>query len=102
VLFRSKPVLLFGHVWYEGCEGTFSAASGEGCRRALAEIAAGREVDQDKVRVFVHTMEQVCRVACSEAGRARRGGLELAENVESLALAIAEFYEKMRAKETAP
>ncbi len=47
-LIRGKPVLLFGHAWYKGCEGTFYVPSEQACRAALREIEAGFRPDGAK------------------------------------------------------
>jgi len=56
---RGKPVLLFGHPWYRGCEGTFKINSVQDCFKAIQRIEAGYKVDLNKLHLFVHAIEEV-------------------------------------------
>ena len=56
---RDKPVLLFGHPWYRGCDGTFQISSQQDCAEALRKISEGYRVDQQKLNLFVHAIEKV-------------------------------------------
>ena len=56
---RDTPVLLFGHPWYRGCDGTFQISSQEDCSKALRKISNGYRVDQQKLNLFAHAIEKV-------------------------------------------
>jgi len=56
---RGKPVLLFGHPWYRGCDGTFQISSQQDCAEALRKIKEGYRVDQQKLNLFAHAIEKV-------------------------------------------
>jgi capsule polysaccharide export protein KpsC/LpsZ len=56
---RNKPVLLFGHPWYRGCDGTFQIDSKQDCAEVLRKIIDGYRVDQSKLNMFAHAIEKV-------------------------------------------
>jgi capsule polysaccharide export protein KpsC/LpsZ len=56
---RGKPVLLFGHPWYRGCEGTFQINSHQDCLDALDQIQTGYRINLQKLNMFVHAIEKV-------------------------------------------
>ncbi|OGJ82273.1 hypothetical protein A2412_02675 [Candidatus Peribacteria bacterium RIFOXYC1_FULL_58_8] len=58
-LFRGKPVLLFGHTFYQFARGVFSVRTKEDCSRAIREIFAGREQPTSlSCRLFLKAMEE--------------------------------------------
>jgi hypothetical protein len=56
---RGKPVLTFGHAWYNGCDGVFYTPTESQCRAALALIEAGYTPDDRKVLLFIEALEQL-------------------------------------------
>lgn len=56
---RGKPVLIFGHAWYRGCEGVFYTPTEKECRAALQQISLGYKPDARLVRVFLNALEEV-------------------------------------------
>jgi len=56
---RGKPVLLFGHPWYRGCEGTFKIDSYQDCLNVIDQIQSDYKIDTQKLNLFVHAIEKV-------------------------------------------
>lgn len=67
-LFRGTPALLFGHRFYQYAPGVYPIRSEEDCRRAIAEIVAGKKPDLRALRLFLK--------ACDECSVPYEGGLE--------------------------
>lgn len=55
---RGKPALVFGHTWYNGCEGMFFTPTLKDCMDAIQKIEQGYEVDHRKVRLFIQAIEE--------------------------------------------
>lgn len=55
---RGKPALVFGHTWYNGCEGMFFTPTLKDCTDAIQKIEQGYEVDHRKVRLFIQAIEE--------------------------------------------
>jgi len=55
---RGKPALVFGHTWYNGCEGMFFTTTRKDCTEAIQKIEQGYEVDHRKVRLFIQAIEE--------------------------------------------
>lgn len=56
---RGIPSLVFGHIWYNRCEGVFRVSSVSECREALQTIAKGYQVNQERVLQYLKAMESV-------------------------------------------
>ena len=89
---RGKPVLLFGHPWYRGCEGTFQIDSQSDCVNALQQIESGLQINYQKVRLFVHAIEQVGIEGYVEP-HLKIANISEQENAALIAGAIREFWE---------
>jgi hypothetical protein len=57
-IMRGKPALVFGHTWYNGCEGLFFTPTLQECTEAIRKINQGYAVDQRKVRLFIQAIEE--------------------------------------------
>jgi hypothetical protein len=55
---RGTPALVFGHTWYNGCEGIFFTPTLKDCTEAIQKIEQGYEVDHRKVRLFIQAIEE--------------------------------------------
>ncbi|MBM3145369.1 MAG: hypothetical protein FJ010_10430 [Chloroflexi bacterium] len=94
---RGKPALVFGHPWYEGCEGIFSISSKEDCLGAFAAIRAGYKVNDRNVRLFVAALEKLGH-KLDVIDQMRNVELIDPATAESLALAIEQFYHRIEQK----
>jgi hypothetical protein len=88
---RGKPVLTFGHAWYDGCEGVFYTPSAGQCQEALSRIAAGYPVDREKVRLFLQVLERVGFRGYFDSDFGRVAGLTPEENAAAVSEALARF-----------
>ncbi|MCP3924027.1 MAG: hypothetical protein GY714_15720 [Desulfobacterales bacterium] len=59
-ILRGKPVLLFGHPWYAGCEGIFNISTIDNCREAIINITSGYKVDDENLKLFFIAMKKTC------------------------------------------
>lgn len=89
---RGKPVFIFGHAWYKGCEGVFYTPTYEDCKDVLAKIEAGYKVDHEKVRLFVHTLEQVGFRGYTDTNFEKFSGISYEDNISALTKSITEYY----------
>lgn len=55
---RGTPALVFGHTWYNGCEGMFFTPTLKDCTEAIQIIKQGYAVDHRKVRLFIQAIEE--------------------------------------------
>jgi len=63
-LFREKPVLMFGHHFYQYAPGVFPIRTSEDCREAMKAIFDRRETPTiSSIRVFLKAMEETCVIA---------------------------------------
>jgi len=56
---RGVPALVFGHTWYNGCEGVFFTSTLHDCQNAIRKIQQGYAIDDQRVRLFVKTIEEL-------------------------------------------
>ena len=88
---RGVPALLFGEAWYKGCEGVHTVRTVEDCRRALEQIAAGHRPEPEAVRLFLQAAEEGSIEAFLNEDDASIARIDRADNVATLASAIAGF-----------
>jgi len=60
-LFHERPVLLFGHTFFQYAPSIFPIHSNEDCRNAIKEIQNGAKPSLLDVRIFLKAMEQVAQ-----------------------------------------
>jgi hypothetical protein len=99
---RGKPVLIFGHAWYEGCEGVFYTASIKTCRDALTKITAGYQVDREAVRLYVHVIEKVGMRGYVDPGYEPVANVSYDDNVATLTRTIQHFFTEISSSKNEP
>lgn len=57
-ILRSKPVLVFGYVWYMYCHGVFRVSDSASCQQALSEITRGFKPDQEQVLNYLAALDK--------------------------------------------
>ncbi|MBN1122990.1 MAG: hypothetical protein JXJ17_18080 [Anaerolineae bacterium] len=88
---RGKPAIIFGQTWYKGCEGVFYAPTVEKCAEAIAQIESGYQPRPEAIRLFVHTLEEVCMPGYVDPALADFSGLTPMENARAIAMALREW-----------
>ncbi len=88
---RAKPVLVFGHPWYRGCEGVLQVNTQEKCQQALAMLQSGFQVDPHKVRLYARALERV-GVNLDFEDKMKYAQLSDIANAQSIAAAIANYF----------
>jgi hypothetical protein len=94
---RGKPVLIFGHAWYKGCEGVFYVPTVQSCTEALCRIADGYKPDPDRVRLFAQALEQVALPGYTIPELAAGSGISVDENIETLTRLLLEAAPRAKA-----
>ena len=89
---RGKPVLIFGHAWYKGCEGVFYTPSEKTCRAVLRKIADGYKVDNEAVRLYIHAIETVGIRGYVDDGYESVANISYDDNIAALVHTIQLFY----------
>lgn len=89
---RGRPVLIFGHAWYKGCEGVFYTPSEITCKAAMTKITAGYKVDKEAVRLFIHVLEKVGMRGYVDAGYESVADISYEDNITALVHTIQRFY----------
>jgi hypothetical protein len=91
-LIRSRPVFIFGYVWYRGCEGAFYTPTLKDLKETIAKIEKGYQVDHQKVRTFMAALEQVCFRGYSDLLYKRVLDISEEDNITALAKAVQQTY----------
>lgn len=91
---RSKPVLLFGHAWYQSCRGVFKTHSKSELAQALDEIVKGAKPEAAEVTAFAAAYEQASYRACPNGFLLKGIDLSCEENAAGLTRALLEFCEQ--------
>ena len=81
---RGKPALVFGHVWYLGCDGTYPVYNNDELSRAMQLVASGTTPQRSKVLLFMLALNEAGFSGFLNPKRFRAGKEETAENVKNL------------------
>ncbi|QQG42917.1 MAG: hypothetical protein HYW15_01765 [Candidatus Giovannonibacteria bacterium] len=87
---RSKPALLFGHVWFQNSPGVFRVDSVESCRRAFAEIETWRGFDEAELIKFLTAFDKASFRGYTDQEYAACSDLSREENINNFLRAIYE------------
>ena len=89
-LLRSKPVLLFGVIWYMYCQGVFKISNLDECKQALRKIINGHKPEKEAVINFLAAVDKVSLKIKSYKTRVFESGGEISfsDNVNSLTRGI--------------
>jgi hypothetical protein len=58
-IMRSKPVLVFGYIWYMYCEGVFRINGHDSCERALMKVKGGFKPNKQKIINFLAALDTI-------------------------------------------
>jgi len=84
-LARGVPVLVFGEAWYRECEGSFYVPTRKSFEAAVDKLGQGYKVDPQKVRLFFHSLEQLCLRAYLEGRYEAISGIGPDESAKTIA-----------------
>lgn len=82
---RGKPVMIFGHPWYKGCEGVFSVSNVESVRNSLEKIKNGYRPDELKVLQFLEAANRITVKGYVQKRDEEYSGISFADNVKNIA-----------------
>ncbi|MBI3543651.1 MAG: hypothetical protein HY075_10300 [Deltaproteobacteria bacterium] len=95
-LFRQKPVLLFGHCYYQYAPGVHRISSTADCREAIGQVQRGAHPTRDELRLFLRAMQDECLRAVVEPVFCRISKLPREQNVRNLVELILREMEDRR------
>jgi hypothetical protein len=93
-IMRSKPAIIFGHVWYYDCPGIFLADGVPSCAGALQKIAGGFAVNQQLIINFLKSFDEATIHGFIAATAARASGLTGKESMNNIAQLLLKEMEK--------
>jgi len=88
---RGVPALIFGSIWYRGCEGVFEVRSVSDCRAALDVVADGYRVENSAPREWLAAVQKVCVPGFLEPDVEAVEALDVHEAADTMADALEAF-----------
>lgn len=95
-LFQGKPVLMFGHDFFQSAPGVFSIRTKEDLDLAIKEIAKGRIFNQKDFRLFLKALETVAVYGTIDSDYMPTSTIKNDENTNNIAEKILAEYKKAR------
>ncbi len=96
-LFRNKPVLLFGHNFYQYAPGVFNIKTTQDCRIALEQIFNNDlNIDQKNLKIFLKTIEDTSIKGFVDIYYAGVSNFNTMESSENIYTYIKTFIEKIK------
>lgn len=84
-LFKGKPALIFGHIWYMYCQGVFRVASVAECRMAIEKIVCGYSPNKKDVLRFLLALDRaLTRGYINEKIFAKNSKINYEENIRNI------------------
>jgi len=90
-LFRGKPVLFFGHCYYQYAPGVFKISSEQNCRAAIKAFSEGAKPNLHDLRIFLKAIQDGSIIGYVEPRFGQANILPAEENSENLARAYVDF-----------
>jgi hypothetical protein len=87
-LVRGKPVLFFGHPWYQHCEGALSVGNSNDCRRAIEKIINGYKPDTQKILNYLIALDKSTIRASHVEYLERASGVPREESIKVITEAV--------------
>lgn len=86
-ILRSKPVLVFGYVWYMYCNGVFRVEDMISCQKAMQKIAEGYKPSQQKIINYLFALDKNS-IRARYAGMYEQDTISHEDNIDALAEAL--------------
>ena len=87
-LVRGKPVLVFGHSWYEYCKGIFRIMNVKQCSHVLEEIASGYTVNHHLTDMYMLAIEKYGVRGFNYDSHAKSAHIDSATNIKNIVAVI--------------
>ena len=97
-LFREKPVMMFGHRFYQYAPGVFQIRTKEDCKNAMSAIFEGGERPElKKVRLYLRAIQDTCvRAAVCDWHRKQASSLSHEANTKAISEALVKRMQSAR------
>jgi len=92
---RSKPVLCFGHAWYEKCHGVMKVTTCKDLKKYLEDIEKNYKVESYKVDAFLHAIESVSFPAYLNPGNKAGVAFDEEENIHNLTSCLLQYADRV-------
>jgi capsule polysaccharide export protein KpsC/LpsZ len=93
-LFQNKPVLMFGHDFFQNAPGVFSIRTKANLEQAIKEIMKGQTFSQRDFRLFLKALEIVAVYGTIDSDYMPTSKIKNDENTNNIAERILAEYEK--------
>ena len=87
-LFQNKPVLMFGHDFYQYSPGVFSIRTNTDLKEAIKKILAGPTFSATDFRIFLKALDAISTNGSSDSDYSPTSSLTESENTKNIADAI--------------
>jgi hypothetical protein len=88
---REKPVLMFGHRWYQYCDGVLRITDVDSCQGAILKIKNGYKPDKQRVLNYLVSLDRnSIRAKDYNANVFTESGVSYEENVKNISEAFCE------------
>lgn len=98
-LFRGKPVLMFGHDFFQRAPGVFSIRTKTDLEKAIKEIIKGGVFSQKEFKLFLKALERVSIHGTVDSDYLPTSSISDGENTENIARGILDEYAKTLKKQ---
>ncbi|MFA6082408.1 MAG: hypothetical protein WC773_03285 [Patescibacteria group bacterium] len=89
-IFRGKPVLMFGHDFYQYAPGVFPIKTNADCAKAMTQIFTGQyKYDENNLRIFLKAVEMTTISGTTDLLYRQQFGVNEAQNSQNIYGAIA-------------
>ncbi|MDP6576009.1 MAG: hypothetical protein QF755_06005 [Candidatus Peribacteraceae bacterium] len=97
-LFREKPVMMFGHRFYQYAPGVFQIRTKEDCKNAMSAIFEGGEKPElKKIRLYLKAIQDTCvRAAVCDWHRKQASNLSHEANTKAISEALVKRMQSAR------
>jgi len=92
---RSKPVLCFGHAWYERCHGVMNVTSSKDLIKYLTRIDKGYSIIPEKVKAFLHAIETISFPIYLNSGNKSGVTFDEEENIKNITTCLIQYGNKI-------
>jgi hypothetical protein len=85
---RGKPALIFGHIWYQHCEGVFKIDNLMSCKEAVNAITKGYKPNKQKIINFMYALQRGTVIGFPNIRFQKDAGISVEENIKNITTEI--------------